>query len=270
MSVKIDPIVPWVGGKRVLAKSIAGLISAIEHKCYVEPCVGMGGVFFRRSMRAKAEVINDINEDVITMFRVSAEHPDELKRHVARLLHARAEFQRMLKVPADTLTDVQRSARFILLQAAAFGGKVVSRSFGYSLDGPGRVSAGRLVERLERLHMRLQGVVIEKLDLFNCLVRYDRPDTLFYIDPPYYGTERYYGDTWSRSDFRRLAEALQRLRGKFILSINDVPETREIFSNWPAVAAHVPWSVGNKDRAAVGRELILSSAKVLNSVAILA
>lgn len=229
MSVQIEPLLPWVGGKRLLSKQIVPMISSTDHTCYVEPCVGMGGVFFRRPTRAKSEVINDINEDVITMFRTAQEHPDELRRHVSRLLHSRAEFERFLRVPADTLTDIQRAARFILLQAVSFGGKVVSRNFGYDTAGRGRLHAGRLIERLSLLHRRLNGVIIERLDLFDCLARYDRPSTLFYIDPPYIGTEGYYGTGWCRDDFTRLAEALHRLRGRFILSINDCTEARNLF-----------------------------------------
>lgn len=233
------------------------MISQVDHGCYVEPCVGMGGVFFRRPTRAKAEVINDANEDVITLFRSTAEHPDELIRHVARLLHSRAEFERMALVPANTLTDIQRAARFILLQAVSFGGKVVSRSFGYSTLDRGRMHADRLIERLKLIHKRLQGVVIEKLDLFDCLQRYDRPHTLFYIDPPYIGTEGYYGTGWCRDDFTRLAEALHRLRGRFILSINDCPEARHLFGAWHSIPLAVSWSVGGGSTQA--NELIVSN-----------
>lgn len=253
------PLLPWVGGKRLLARRIAATIADVPHRCYVEPCIGMGGVFLRRRSRPQAEVINDLNGDVVTLFRVAAEHPDELCRSVARLLHARAEFARWSRVPADTLTDVQRASRFILLQAASFGGKVVGRSFGYSLSEPARVAADRLIARLQQLHRRLQGVVIEQLDLFDCLTRYDRRDTLFYIDPPYWGTEGYYGTGWVQSDFQRLATALQGLRGRFILSINDRPEVRAMFGRWRIEAADVTWSAGGGQSQKRVGELIIQS-----------
>lgn len=84
--------------------------------------------------------------------------------------------------------------------------------------------------RLEIAHDRLQGVVIERFGWRDCLKLYDAPQTFFYVDPPYYGHERDYGKgIFERSDFEKLAEALAGLKGKFLLSINDTPEIREIF-----------------------------------------
>ena len=109
-------IAPWQGGKRFLAKRIVARIEAIPHRCYAEPFVGMGGVFFRRARRPSAEVINDINGDIVNLFRVVREHPDELDRQFEWALASREEFQRQLAVPPETLTDIQRAARFAYLQ----------------------------------------------------------------------------------------------------------------------------------------------------------
>ena len=74
---------------------------------------------------------------------------------------------------------------------------------------------------------------IENLTWQECILRYDRPHTLFYIDPPYWGHENDYGNgMFGRGDFRELARLLGRIRGKFLMSINDLPEVREIFKGF--------------------------------------
>jgi DNA adenine methylase len=88
---------------------------------------------------------------------------------------------------------------------------------------------------LEEIHERLAGVVIECLPWANFIARYDNPTTLFYLDPPYWGSETDYGSgVFGYADFVRIATRLARIAGKFILSVNDVPETREAFADFLA------------------------------------
>ena len=68
------PVAAYIGGKRLLAATIIDRIGNIPHKTYVEPFVGMGGVFLRRSLAPRSEVMNDINRDVVTLFRVLQRH----------------------------------------------------------------------------------------------------------------------------------------------------------------------------------------------------
>ena len=90
---------------------------------------------------------------------------------------------------------------------------------------------GRLEPRLKRIHERLAGVVIEHLDWSDFIPRYARPGTLFYLDPPYWGSEDDYGTgLFSRNDFARLASALEAAEGMVLLSLNDVPEVRTAFA----------------------------------------
>ena len=148
-------------------------------------------------------------------------------------LAARSEFERLKNTSPDTLTDFERAARFIYLQKCAFGGKVMSRSFGVSKDRPARFEITRLAETLDDIHDRLCGVTIECLPYQDFIPRYDSSGTLFYLDPPYYDCENYYGkDVFSKTDFDRLAEILSSIKGKFLLSLNDKPEVREIFKTF--------------------------------------
>ena len=227
----VRPVAPYIGGKRNLAKRIVEAIERVPHKTYAEPFVGMGGVFFRRRLRTRAQVINDINRDIATLFRILQRHYPQFLDTIRFQITSRIEFGRLVKTVPDTLTDLERAARFLYLQRTAFGGKVSGKNFGVSPDRPARFNLTQLEPMLEALHERLAGVVIECLDWREFLRRYDRPETLFFLDPPYWGCETDYGKgVFARKDFAELAEALRGLRGRFVLSINDVPKIWELFS----------------------------------------
>jgi DNA adenine methylase len=170
---------------------------------------------------------------------------------------SRREFERLKACDPATLTDLERAARFIYLQKLAFGGKPVGQNFGVDTTGSARFNLTRLAPLLEDVHERLAGVVIENLDWRDFVDRYDRPGTLFYLDPPYFGSEDYYGKAlFGRDQFAAVAERLAKLKGRFILSINDVPEIRALFSGCQIQPVELPYSVaGGKGTNA--QELII-------------
>lgn len=211
------------------------MIDAEPHDAYAEPFVGMGGVFLRRTRAPVTEIINDFNRDIATVFRVLQRHHSALITELRWSLTSRAEFERLLDVPPDTLTDLERASRFLYLQRLGFGGKVAGRTFGVDRQSTARFNSTRLVSTLEAIHKRLAGVWIDCLPWCQFIDRWDRPGALFYLDPPYWGTEGAYGhDLFGRDDFERLAARLRTLRGRFILSVNDVPELRMLFA-WARV-----------------------------------
>jgi len=204
----------------------------------------MGGIFLRRSTRPGVEVINDISGDVATFFRVLQEHYpyfiDMLRFRVA----SRAEFDRLLALPSERLTDLQRAARFLYLQRLAFGGKVTGRNFGVDKRAGARFNITKIEPLLADIHDRLAGVVIEQLPFDRFIERYDRPGMLFYLDPPYWGCETDYGAAvFSRADFARLADLLRGARGRFLLSLNDLPEVRECFGAFHIIPVETTWTI---------------------------
>lgn len=259
VSVAVSPPAKYIGGKRNLQKRLCAIISQIEHRTYAEPFVGMGGIFFRRPQPSKAEVINDISEDVITLFRVLQEHYpyfiDLLRFRVA----SRAEFERLIKTDPATLTDLQRAARFLYLQRLAFGGKVAGRYFGVDAGNPARFDVSKIEPMLADIHDRLSGVTIERLPYADFITRYDRPETLFYLDPPYFGCEGDYGPgVFSRDDFAALAAQLAGISGKFLLSINDRPEVREVFAAFELTPISTTYTL-SKSAIKPAAELLISN-----------
>lgn len=257
----VAPAAPYMGGKRHLAQRIIARLADIPHHTYVEPFVGMGGVFLRRPFRAPSEVINDISGDVVTLFRMLQRHYQALMDMLRWQLTSRAEFERLLAASPDTLTDLERAARFLYLQRTAYGGKITGRNFGVSPATPGRFDVTTLAAQLAEIHERIAGVVIERLPWPELLERYDTPATLFYLDPPYYGSETDYGPgVFSRADFARMAEHLARLQGAFVLSLNDRPEVREIFAAFEIEAVDTTYTIGaaSGGTQAVGEVIIIS------------
>lgn len=253
----VKPAAPYIGGKRNLARRLVEIIEAVPHRTYAEPFVGMGGVFLRRRSRPSAEVINDLSDDVWTFYRVLQEHYGYFRAELQFKLTSRAEFERLLAVDPRTLTDLQRAARFLYLQRTAFGGKVTGRSFGVSHHRPGRFDVARLGVVLEDLHERLGGVVVERLPWRDFIARYDTPETLFYLDPPYWGCEGDYGAAlFGREEFEAMAEVLAGLQGDFVLSLNDRPEVRKTFAAFDIASVATQYGLTGKGATAAAEVII--------------
>jgi DNA adenine methylase len=257
----VSPVAPWMGGKRNLAKRITAILDGVAHQTYAEPFVGMGGIFLRRSKRSRCEVINDFGRDVSNLFRILQRHYPQFLEVLRFQLTTRAEFQRLVDTNPSTPTDLERAARFLYLQRTTFGGKVSGRNFGVARDRPGRFNLTTLEPMLEDLHTRMAGVVIECLDYAEFITRYDGEETLFYLDPPYWGCEGDYGkDLFGREEFDRMAAQLGKIKGRFLMSINDVPAVREAFAAFVVKEVATTYTIGKQNESRGSRaELLLSN-----------
>ena len=216
----------------------------------------MGGVILRKPP-SPCEAINDRSGEVVTLFRVVKYHPEELLSEMRLQLVSRQEFQRHLQVNPDTLTDIQRAARFLTLQRLAYGGKPGETSFPARRQRGETLSAADLRRAVEAVHDRLGRVTIENLGYAEFIERYDGAKALFYLDPPYYLCEYYYGkNLFSRDDFERLADLLGGIKGYWLMSINDHPEVRRLFGRFRIDEGPVTYRVGGAIKPVV--ELVIS------------
>jgi len=255
----VRPAAGYLGGKRNLARRLVERIAAVPHTTYAEVFVGMGGVFLRRTARPRVEVINDWSEDVSTFFRVLQRHYVAFVDMLRYQVTSRAAFEKLAALEPASLTDLERAARFLYLQRLAFAGKVADRNFGVSVGRPASFDVTKLVPLLEAVHDRMAGVVIERMLWAAFIDRYDRPGTLFYLDPPYYGSENDYGrGMFCRDEFAVMADRLARLQGRFILSLNDRPEVRDIFSGFAIEAVRTTYTLDAKNNAKAAGELIIT------------
>ena len=123
-----SPIIPWMGGKRRLADRFIPLFP--PHECNVEVFAGGGALYFLCPQPAPVEVLNDINGDLVTLYRVVHNHLEEFVRQFKWALSSRQIFELQKMTRPETLTDIQRAARFFFLQHNAFGDKISSQSVG--------------------------------------------------------------------------------------------------------------------------------------------
>jgi DNA adenine methylase len=244
----------WLGGKSQLADQI--ITRFPEHEAYVEVFAGAAWVLFKKDP-SKVEIINDINRDLVNLYRCVQNHLTELCAQFKWLLVARDEFDRFLNTPPDTLTDIQRAARFYYLAKTSFGARISKPTFGIAATGQPRLNLMRIEEDLTEAHIRLSRVFIENKPYQAILERFDRPGTLFYLDPPYWGCEGDYGPgVFGRDDFAQLATLLEKVRGRFILSLNDRPEVREVFSAFRIESVTTRYSINAAHNKKVGEVLI--------------
>ena len=218
-------LLPYIGGKNRIANKIIEMFPT--HATYVELFLGGGQVFFHKQP-SEVEILNDLDGEIVNFFRVCQSHHEELLRYLKYVLVSREWFRLFEAQNPNTLTDVQRAVRFFYLQKNAFGGLIVKRSYHYCIARPSNYNPETLPELLENTHRRLARVQIEHLPYEEVLKRYDRPQTLFYLDPPYF-KRKFYKFNFSEADFIKLEERLRNVRGKFVLSLNDTPEVRKIF-----------------------------------------
>lgn len=229
-----------------------------EHHCYVELFAGAAALFWAKEP-AEVEVLNDVNGELVNLYRVVKHHLDELLRQFRWALSSRTMYKWLQATSEETLTDVQRAARFFYLQKLGFGGRVTSRSFGTATTAPPRLNLITLGEDLSEAHLRLSRAFIEHLDWRECLRRYDRPHSFFYLDPPYWATEGY-GVPFELEQYEAIAEAMRTMQGKAVLSINDCPEMRRVFAGFQRARVGIKYQVGGGRRnSKASGELIIRS-----------
>lgn len=252
-----SPIIPWLGGKRRLADRLIPLFP--PHECYVEVFCGGAAIYFLRPSPAPVEVLNDVNGELINLYRVVQHHLEEFVRQFKWALSSRQVFKWLQATNTETLTDIQRAARFFYLQQHAFGGKVDGQNFGTATTAP-TINLLRIEENLSAAHLRLaQGTTIENQSWQDCIKRYDRPHTFFYCDPPYWQVEGY-GVPFGFEQYEQMAETMRTCKGKMMVSINDHPDIRRVFDGLVMHDLGIKYSVANAHgKPTESRELVITN-----------
>lgn len=215
---------------------------------------GMVSSFLTRSAYCAVSVSSFLARSAVSLFwavslyRVVQHHLDEFIRQFRWALASRELYGWLSATPPDTLTEIQRAARFFYLMKCGFGGKVDSPSFGTATTAKPRLNLLRIEEDLSAVHLRLHQVTVERLPWLECIRRYDRPHTLFYVDPPYFGTEGY-GVDFGLEQYALMAEALASMKGRAVLSVNDIPQMRQAFAQFKGKRLSISYTVGTSSRS---------------------
>jgi len=162
---------------------------------------------------------------------------------------SRKWYELLSKTPPEAFTDIQRAARFLYLQKTSYGGLVVRRNFTLRIVQEPNFNGKSLPNLIERAHRRLQHAQIDCLPYDKIIAKCDRPTTFFYLDPPYW-ERKLYEFNFRKEDFEKLELVLRKVKGKFILSINDVPEVRRLFGRFNIAPVQLSYS----SQKSVGRK----------------
>ncbi len=246
----------WVGGKSRLREKIIRRFP--EHRCYVEVFCGAGWILFGKEI-SRVEVINDIDGELINFYRVLKHRPAEFAEMFHLELVSRQLFNEYRRFE-EGRTELERAMRFYYVLRLCFGGRREERCFGTSATQPSGLNLSRLYFYAQQFSSRLERVVIENLGWRGCIEIYDRPDTLFYLDPPYPSTR--VDDYHSRMNWEEheaLADVLCRIEGRYVLSYQDHARIRRLYSRKGIKIEEVAvtYSLGSKSGAGARRRELL-------------
>ncbi len=250
----MESFISWIGGKKALRRRIVEEFPEKgTYSRYIEVFGGAGWVLFFSEKHAGMEVYNDINGNLVNLFRCVKYHPDAVRQELQYIFISREQFfDAVEQTETKGMTDIQRAARFFTLIKESYG--VDLRSFGVR---PRNFEKAK--EYLGEVSKRLDRVVIERLDFQQVLKTYDREDALFYLDPPYYKTEMYYEDRIVPEDHERLKEALDSIKGRFVLSYNDCEYIRNLYRDYTVIEVDRTHNLTKSEVKPRYRELIIKN-----------
>ncbi len=232
------PVVRYHGGKWRLAPWIIEQMP--PHHVYVEPFGGGGSVLMRKP-RSYAEVYNDLDGEIVNLFRVLRDHGDELRSKLFLTPFGRVDFVASYE---HHECPVEQARRTVARCFMGFGSNAHHRVTGFRAKSHRSNTTPahdwrNYPDAVPAMVERLRGVVIENKDAAEVMSYHDAPSTLHYVDPPYVKSTRDSGSDYihemTDDDHRALADVLHHLRGMVILSGYDSPLYSDLYSGWRRV-----------------------------------
>lgn len=229
-------ILNYVGSKWNMANWIVGQMP--EHTVYLEPYFGSGAVLFNKSP-ARIETVNDIDGNIVNLFKVIRDQPDELAKVVSMTPYSREEYYLAYSALDRQLADLERARLFLARCWMGRGGKTSDRTgWRHNID-PVTVNAisdwNMLPKTVQEAAVRLKQVQIEKQDALQLLGRYNREDCLIYADPPYLlktRTKRHYAHEMNDEQHVELLSVLKAHSGYVLLSGYDNDLYNDMLNGW--------------------------------------
>lgn len=240
------PALRYYGGKFRLAKWIIGQFP--PHVCYVEPFGGAGSLILRK-LPSYHDIYNDLDGEVVNFFRVLRERGDELIRAIEITPYSREE-QRLSFIPSSD--DMERARRLYVRAWQSHGGGRTQWKSGWryqitTIRGSKIVDDWSNTDYLWAIVARLKQIQIENDEALKVIKRFDHPDTLFYIDPPYQAETR--SQRWSKKAYTcevdeayhsMLGELLNSIEGMAIISGKPSEFYRDLYAKWKVLQRTCP------------------------------
>jgi DNA adenine methylase len=233
----------YFAGKQRLVKDIIARIP--DHHCYVEPFGGFCSVLLNKP-RSKVEVYNDISKDVVNLIICIKEYPFELFSELSLMPYSRWLYEQLIGVTGESfeVPDTKRAAQWYYINESTFSGihskQQCSGAWGHGKTRNHAVQIRRKAWQVFAVARRLYGVQIENRDYKYALEHYDGEDVFFYLDPPYYETDDALGISLTKKQHEELNERLKGLKGKWLLTYNDVPEIWDLYSGYKIERVTLP------------------------------
>jgi DNA adenine methylase len=252
------PLVRYHGSKWSIAPWIISFFP--KHRVYVEPYGGGAAILLRKS-RAHEEVYNDLDSDIVNLFRVTRDHGEELKRLIELTPFSREEYLEAYRPTNDPIEQARRTIMRGYMGRASTGatGKIsdtgsIVTGFRAKTTGYGKTSAkvwDSYPESLQAIIKRLKGIVIENKNALEVIGQHDSAQTLFYADPPYLFSTRDAGTDYryemTDEEHRVLAEKLNQVKGLVIVSGYRSDLYNELYKGW-TVREKMTYSDGDKSK----------------------
>lgn len=264
--ISTDGFIGWIGGKKRIAKELISIMP--PHETYVELFMGSASVFFAKK-KAKYNIINDINNNLVNLFRIVAGlRFEDFLFHLFHTLHSPIMFrqhQRMLKDKGlqkwHELPEELRAAIYFHLNINYFNNDMQGAAFAYNYSDVNLT----VFQQLIRSREKLRGVLIENKDWLELLKKYNKPNknVLFFLDPPYVVSDSgiYYEHTFKEQDHKWLATQMKQanaMNNMFLITYDNVPLIRELYKDFEQHEISFTYSsmLGNNKKA---KELVITN-----------
>lgn len=231
-------VLKWPGSKWSLASRIVSLMP--KHNIYLEPFFGSGAVFFTKAP-CNTEILNDLDSEVVNLFKCIRDYPEELANLIYFTPYSREEYKNSYERSG---TDIERARQFLIRSNMARAGMQYYTS-GWRHAGPmlGATCKQRVVgewnklpSRILEVANRLKDAEIENTDAVELIKKYNHKDCLIYVDPPYLLStrkQRYYNvEMTDEEEHRKLIEVLKNHSGPVMISGYDSKLYNNLLSDW--------------------------------------
>lgn len=216
-----------------------------EKSGYIE-VFGGGAALLLAKPKSKLEVYNDINSEVVNLYRIAKYHPDALAQELQNMPVSRAFLRDTLQVSTTNwLTDLQRAAIYLHANKASFGGKGTSFPVCRAPDASPVISRQNITQLIQHFSERMSQVLIENLDYRRIFTNYDHPGNFIFLDPPYYNAQTTNYPGWNEFEMKEFAAHVEQLQARWLITVDDSPLNRGLWKGRHIEAVQTRNGFGN-------------------------
>jgi len=266
MDINCPTVIPYYGGKFEISKKLVRHLP--DHLRYFEPFFGGGSMYFRKN-KVDWNILNDVDNDLVNLYICVIDKFNELANRIywyprSRKLHD--DFRSVIKsTQYIDIPDVERASQYYYIVRNAFNSKPLNT---FSKDSYWNT---RMVEELKMSKKKLDGATIENLDFEELIERYSiRDGDFIYLDPPYVIADKkdYYRNRFDSDMHNRLKNVIEHISdngGKFMLSYDNKPEVRDMYSEYNITTIKTKYVGRRSDPSKEFKELIITNFKMNNT-----